>query len=577
MIVRTLLTLLGFQTDESKVHSYDQALRNVINTTKIIAAATAAMGFAFLKAGSDAEETESKFNAVYSGIKDAAEETARNLADNFGLASTKAKQLLGDTGDLLTGFGFSQESALDLSNQVQMLAVDLASFTNYSGGAEGASMALTKALLGERESVKSLGISILEEDVKAQMLLNSQNGLTFETERQAKAYATLQLAQQQSVNAIGDFSRTQDGLANKVRIFQALLTDISVNIGKGLIPMAKDFIEKLQEWFKANQELIEQAIIKYLQGFIRVLAFIFVVVKKAIEIIIVLVKQFGSMSDGLNPIIDLFSALISFVWTAITTFTQLWSELGAGQSLLNNVGSGFDLLASAVKIITDTLENLKPLLEPIIRIGVFFFMLWQQIWTRLQVLISDFLKEMQPTIDQLTETFVAVFASILGAVEDLKPVFDGFINFALNGLGQLLKLLGDVLKITGVIIGTIADELASSNSPLKFLNETQLQQALSSGRITEEEYQAELGRRQRGEERQQILSDVFTAEPSWVPTPEMKNNQNNVNNEVKVEVQLPPGTTEEQAAIIKDTAEGTFSGVMNGLLRDTILNIQGAE
>ena len=135
-----------------------------------------------ISAASDAEETRNKFDVVFRDISDDAEAAAKNLSDNFGLSSTAAKSLLADTGDLLTGFGFTQESALDLSDQVNQLAVDLASFTNFSGGAEGASQALTKALLGERESVKALGISILDADVKAKVLENTQAGLTFDRE-----------------------------------------------------------------------------------------------------------------------------------------------------------------------------------------------------------------------------------------------------------------------------------------------------------------------------------------------------------------------------------------------------------
>ena len=98
--------------------------------------------------------------------KKKAEDTAKTFRQSFGLSRKAAKQLLGDTGDLLVGFGFTEDAALDLSKKVNELAVDLASFTNFSGGAEGASLALTKALLGERESIKSLGIAITEADLK---------------------------------------------------------------------------------------------------------------------------------------------------------------------------------------------------------------------------------------------------------------------------------------------------------------------------------------------------------------------------------------------------------------------------
>jgi hypothetical protein len=196
------------------------------------------IGKASLKAASDGEETASKFETVFKSIQDQAEISFKSLRNEFGLSSTASKQLLGDTGDLLTGFGFSQTAALDLATQVAKLGVDLASFTNFSGGAEGATQALTKALLGERESVKALGISILEEDVKKQVAINTAKGLTFETERQAKAYATLDIALSQSKNAIGDFSRTSDQFANQQRIARARIEEVGESLGKVLLPLA---------------------------------------------------------------------------------------------------------------------------------------------------------------------------------------------------------------------------------------------------------------------------------------------------------------------------------------------------
>jgi len=219
----------------------------VLKTGAVLGAAFTAMSIGALKLASDAEETDSKLNTVFSNIQSEAQKTSENLVKNFGLSSQSAKQLLGDTGDLLTGFGFTQESALGLSDQVQQLAVDLASFTNFSGGAEGASQALTKALLGERESVKQLGISILETDVQAKILQLTQQGLTFETERQAKAYATLLIAQEQSKNAIGDFARTSDGFANQVRILRGEITDLAIEFGKELLPAGKAIITVIRQ------------------------------------------------------------------------------------------------------------------------------------------------------------------------------------------------------------------------------------------------------------------------------------------------------------------------------------------
>ena len=204
-----------------------------------------AIGAASLKAASDAEETQSKFDTVFKSIQGDAGAAFKTLRNEYGLSGTAAKQLLGDTGDLLTGFGFSQKGALDLSLEVNKLAVDLASFTNFSGGAKGASAALTSALLGEREALKSLGIAILESDVSRQVAINSSNGLTFATHREAQAHATFQLAIQQSGNAIGDYSRTKDSAANQTRLFQARMEDLSVLFGAYILPMFTGILVKV--------------------------------------------------------------------------------------------------------------------------------------------------------------------------------------------------------------------------------------------------------------------------------------------------------------------------------------------
>jgi hypothetical protein len=252
--------------DQSRigVAKFAEKVGSIGKTMAVVGLAVTAVSVGLIKMASDAEETASKFSVVFQDVSDAATESAKNLAENFGLSSVAAKQLLGDTGDLLTGFGFSGAAALDLSSKVNELAVDLASFTNYSGGAEGASKALTKALLGERESVKSLGISIMEVDVQAKILELTQQGLTFETERQAKAIATLTLMQEQSKNAIGDFARTSESFANQMRILKARVSDLGVALGEKLLPMATAMInkaviivEKMTAWVKAHPKLVE--------------------------------------------------------------------------------------------------------------------------------------------------------------------------------------------------------------------------------------------------------------------------------------------------------------------------------
>jgi len=171
----------------------------------------------FLKAASAAEETRTKFEAVFSSIREEAESAAQALARDFGLAASSARELLGDTGDLLVGFGFTERAALELSDKMNRLAIDLASFTNYSKGAKGASQALTKLLLGETEQAKSLGIVVRQgSDAYKNSVAQKQKDLKVSL-LQAKALTALEMATAQSGKAMGDYARTSGGLANTMR------------------------------------------------------------------------------------------------------------------------------------------------------------------------------------------------------------------------------------------------------------------------------------------------------------------------------------------------------------------------
>lgn len=258
LTVRELVTKLGFDVDQGALDKFDRTIqvtrkeleKTVAGVDKLadgflgagrrltlfLTAPIVGLTAAITKAAADAEETESKFRTVFINVGASAERVAEDLRKNFGLARVQSRQLLADTGDLLVGFGFTEGSALELSRRVNELAVDLASFTNFEGGAAGASRALTKALLGEREAIKGLGIAVLEEDVKKQVALERSRGLTFATERQARANATLSLILQQTQKAQGDYARTLNSPINRLRRFRARVSDVAISFGKILLP-----------------------------------------------------------------------------------------------------------------------------------------------------------------------------------------------------------------------------------------------------------------------------------------------------------------------------------------------------
>ena len=231
-------------------------LAGVFAVSKIVS-----FGTESIRVFSDLEEETQKFGVVFSGMGKQAEKVVKELRESYGQSELSARRSLALTGDLLTGFGFDRKTALDMSEQVAKLGADIASFSNYAGGAEGAVAALTKGLLGETESMKMLGIAIRQDSDEFKNMVANIRTSTGASEAQAKAQAVLKLAYAQSGNAIGDFKRNMDSIANQSRVFENSMLDLKSAVGgfldelfhiAPLVGFLGEKVRSLSETIKAN-------------------------------------------------------------------------------------------------------------------------------------------------------------------------------------------------------------------------------------------------------------------------------------------------------------------------------------
>jgi len=132
----------------------------------------------------------------------------------MGLTSREATGLAANMGDLLIPLGFTRDEAAKMSTDIVGLSGAL---SEWSGGTRSASEVaeiLQKSLLGERDGLKELGISISEADVSAQLLKDGTANLTGEQLAQAKATATQELIFAKSTDAQAAY---QKGTAKGIR------------------------------------------------------------------------------------------------------------------------------------------------------------------------------------------------------------------------------------------------------------------------------------------------------------------------------------------------------------------------
>jgi len=251
-----------------KAGSQFDHLDKQLNKAKIgllaMAAGTAFAVKKFVELASSAEEIQSKFNTVFSGMDDEMNAWTDDFANNVGRARQDIKAFSAGIADVLKPMGMQTEAAAEMSKQMVELALDVASFNNRQDA--DVIHSFTSALTGERESLKTLGIVINEADLQ-QEAYNSGLVKVGETlTKTAKAQATINLLFKNSKDAQGDLERTSESFANQLKAVKARVTNLSEEIGVKLLPTAtkllrkfSDLVEKMKpmaEWIEKNKDML---------------------------------------------------------------------------------------------------------------------------------------------------------------------------------------------------------------------------------------------------------------------------------------------------------------------------------
>ncbi len=312
----------------------------------------ALMARAMITAASDAKETSDKFDAVFSGIKAKARSAAVEFAKTFKLANSTAQEMLGSTGDLLVGFGFTDEKALGLSKTISKMALDLAAFQNLEGGAPRASKALTSALSGETEGLKSLGIVVNQNDPAFKRMLKQNLRIAKGNIVQAKALTILTIAQNQTTKANDNYLLTLDTLAGLQRVNKEANKRLSESFGKLMLPIAiklTTFFTKLADAVNRLSPGMKKTVL-ILAGLVAIGGPLLVVlggIALAFSVISLPILAIGVAILGVTAIIT--AAVLN--WKKITdVFSRIWrstSDVIGGT--IEQIGINFSLMWESAK------------------------------------------------------------------------------------------------------------------------------------------------------------------------------------------------------------------------------------
>jgi hypothetical protein len=163
---------------------------------------------------------------------------AQKSSEDIGLTRKEYANLATGIGDLLIPIGFAQEEAARLSSEVVNQAGILSQWSGGTVDTARAQEILRDAILGERDSLKTLGIQIDEELIKQELKKKGLSDLTGESLRQAEALITLEQVTKQSTSANEAFEKNSGGLVKTQAQLRARLAEVSETLAQALVPIA---------------------------------------------------------------------------------------------------------------------------------------------------------------------------------------------------------------------------------------------------------------------------------------------------------------------------------------------------
>lgn len=255
-------------------------------TAPIVAGYTLAANYA-----SDYEENLNKLDVAFGKNSESVKEWANNARTAYGLSKVQATESASAFGALGKGIGLSEKEAAGMSTTLAGLSADLGSYFNV--GVDESSKALEGIFTGESEALKKFGVVMTDTNLK--QFAEDQGKVWSEMSQTEKTMLRYDYVLAKTKDAQGDFSRTSDGTANSMKIFQSSLQDLGTAIGTHLLPIITPIIQKITEWVNKFNELSPTA-----QKIITIVGLVVAAVGPLLVILGTLISSVGAVAGAIG-------------------------------------------------------------------------------------------------------------------------------------------------------------------------------------------------------------------------------------------------------------------------------------
>tara|TARA_R110002153_G_C13318092_1_gene496851 strand:- start:1340 stop:3388 length:2049 start_codon:yes stop_codon:yes gene_type:complete len=390
-----------------------------------LTAPLAIAGGAAIKMASDFEESVNKVDVAFKDASGEVKQFAKTTLSQFGIAQGTALDMAALFGDMSTSMGLTTKEASKMSTSLVGLAGDMASFKNMD--IRQVMTALNGVFTGETESLKRMGIIMTQVNLE-QFAMDEGINKNIKTMTQAeKVQLRYSYVMSKTKNAQGDFSRTSEGAANQMRIFQETMKELGATFGATILPAFTKLVKGANGILQKFNNLDDSTkkTIMIVSGLVAAIG----------PLLIVL----GTMSSGLGVISGVLMASIPIIGKVAGAFKILTIAMVA-----NPVG----IMATGVTILTASFIEYLHRLTPVVSRTKTFFNLVKSLGNPLKFAALQATDAALAIEEERKETEAAAIAKqkLIDSLKGVVPEMDKAIN-ATDNLGKALRRVESVSAI----------------------------------------------------------------------------------------------------------------------------------
>jgi len=354
--IRELITKFGFDVNDKPLRALDSNIENIKSSlfklTAIAGSAAAGVGFLLNEAGAR-EQTLIAFETML-GSMEKAKSLMSEITKFADVTPFDTNEVIKATKGLLA-FGVAQE---DLIKKTEILGNIASGVGKDKFGtlvrAFGKIKTKGKGTMEELNMFLEAGVPILDSLAKG-MGVTKQEIIKMVSQGKVgfsdvdKALTDLATGNGKFAGLMAKQSKSYLGLISTI---QGVMQNFSAELGKSLLPQAKEMLSITLKWFSANKKLIKVRVIKFIKDMVKFIGNFVSVLMGAFKVLKAVTNVFGGLESSIKLALD---AMLLF--------------LGANMlSALGNMGLAIFSLITGMKNfkLATMLANAQALLIPLL-------------------------------------------------------------------------------------------------------------------------------------------------------------------------------------------------------------------